>query len=192
MLVSPWQLISIPVLAVSSLANPNFYKRIGVPTTQMYSLDDGADYAIRGPPAVGRIDSFDHDHDQINGMMAEASAIKGDACSTGQTKQLSGTKVPREGWNIASRNAPQESDGHKNGEACRNVGAMSDVPLIPIADLEQIIEADRIGPERNPTICKDADTPIPVCAPDQLFSAGELPGRLSRCRPCKFTSANFR
>ena len=141
---------------------------------------------------MGRIDGFDHDHDQINGMIAEASAIKGDACSIGHTKQLSSTKGPADGWNIASRNTPEQSDGHKNGEACRNIGAMSDVQLIPLSDLEDVIQADIIGPENDPSICKNAHTPIPVCAPDQFAEAGNLAGHLPRCRPCRFTSANFR
>lgn len=189
MLVSPWQLISILVLAVCSLANSNLYKRIEVPPPQIYSLDDRADHPNRGPPPVGRINGFDHDHDQINGMIAEASAI---ACSTDQTKQLSGTEGPGDGWNIASRNTPEQSDGHKNGEACRNIGAMSDVQLRPLSDLEEVIQADIVGPEEDLSICENARTPIPVCAPDQLTDAENFAGQLPRCRPCWFTSANFR
>lgn len=192
MLVSRWQLISILVLAVCSLANSNLYKKMEVPAPQIYSLDDGADHPIRGPPPVGRTDGFGYDQDRINGMIAEASAIQGDACSTGQTKQLSGTEGPGDGRNIASRNTPEQSDGHQNGEACRNIGAMSDVQLIPLSDLEEIIQADITGPEKDPLICENSYTPIPVCAPDQLTDAGNFADYLPRCRPCWFTSANFR
>lgn len=192
MLISPWQLISLLVLAVCCLANSKLDKKTDVPALPIYSLDDGAENPIRGPPPVDQTDGFGHGQDRINGMIAEAGAIQGDACSTGQTKQLSGTEGPGHGRNIASRNTPEQSDGHKNGEACRNIGAMSDVQLIPISDLEEVIQADIIGPEADPSTCEDPQMPIPVCAPDQLTDSENYASQLPRCRPCRFTSANFR
>lgn len=186
MLVSPWQLILLLVLALRSLANSNFDDQAGVPTLPIYSFDVGAENPTRLPPPVDRIDGFGHGQDQINGVIAEAGAIQGDACSTGQTKQLSSTEGPGHERNIASRNTAEQSDGHQNGEACRNIGAMSDVQLRPLSDLEEVIQADIIGPEKDPSICEDTQKPIPVCAPDQLTDGQNFVNQIPRCRPCKF------
>lgn len=191
MLVSPWQLISILVLAIFPLANSKFYKQTEVPAPQMYSVDDGVDHPIRDLPPLDQTDGFGHGQDRISGMIAQAGAIQDDACFTGQTKQLSSTEALGDGRNIASRNTPEQSDGHKNGEACRNIGAMSDVQLIPLSDLEEVIQADITGPEMDPSTCENAEMPIPVCAPDQFTDNGNIANQLPRCRPCRFHSPTF-
>lgn len=192
MLVSPWQLISILVLFICSLANSNLHELIEIPAPPMHSLDEGAERLIRGSPPVDWVDGFVHVQDRIHGIIAEAGAIQGDGCSASQTKQLSDIEGPRDGRNIASRNTPEQNDGHQNGEACRNIGAMSDVELRPLSDLEKVIQADTIGPEPDPSICENAEMPIPVCAPDQLTDDDNFASQLQRCRPRRFTSTNFR
>lgn len=213
MLVSLWQLmISILILVLCSLGNSNPHKLTGVPVRPMDLLldDDGQPGPIiRDPPPPSLVDWVDgvgvgavHAQDRMNnGMIAEAGAIQSGGCSpAGQTKkkQLS-SDIDGHGHgkgdtrNIASRNtAEQEGDGgHQNGEACRNIGAMSDVQLIPLSDLDAIIEADTIGPEPNPEICENSQRPIPVCAPDQITEIENYASQIPRCRPCKlgvFTS----
>lgn len=192
MIISPCQLISVITLAVCSLANSNLHKLTEVPVSSIYSLDDAAERPIRGPPPVDWVDGFVHVQDRTNVMIAEAGAIHVDGCSAGQTKQLSDIEKPFDGRNIAPRNTPEQNDGHQNGQACRNIGAMSDVQLIPLSDLEAVIEADTIGPEPDPSICQNTEMPIPVCAPDQLTDGNNFVSRIQRCRPCRFTSTNFR
>lgn len=189
MLVSPWQLISILVLVACSVGNSNLHKLTEVAVPPMHLLDDGERPIRDPPPPVDWVDGFVHGQDRMNGMMiTEAGAIQDDGCSAGQTKQLSDIDGrPRDGRNIASRNTPPEQeDGHQNGEACRNIGAMSDVQLIPLSDLDAVVEADTIGPEPNPAMCENSQMPIPVCAPDQLTNAENFASELPRCRPCRF------
>lgn len=139
MLVSPWQLILILVLVPCSLGNSNHHKLTEVPVSPMHLLDDGEERPTRGPSLVNWVDGFVHGQVRINGTIAEAGAIQGDGCSAVQTKQLSDMEGPRDGGSIASRNTPEQNDGHQNGEACRNIGAMSDVQLIQLSDLEEVI-----------------------------------------------------
>lgn len=191
MLVSLWQLISILVLVVCSLGNSNLHKLAEVPVPPMHFPDDGERQIRDTPPPVDWVDGFVHGQDRMNGMITEAGAIQGDACSAGQTKQLSGIDGPRDGRNIASRNTAEQDDGHQNGEACRNIGAMSDVQLIPLSYLDAIVEADTRGPEPDPEICENAEMPIPVCAPDQVTDDQNFASQLQRCRPCRFTSTKL-
>ena len=192
MIISSWQLISVITLVVCSLANSNLHKRIEVPVSSIYSLDDAAERPIRGPPLVDWVDGFVHVRDRTNVKIAEAGAIQVDGCSADQTKQLSDIEEPFDGRNIAPRNTPEQNDGHQNGQACRNIGAMSDVDLIPLSVLEAVIEADRKGPEPDPSTCQDAQMPIPVCAPDQPTDGNNFVSQIPRCRPCRFISTNFR
>lgn len=188
MLVSSWQLISILVLVVCSLGNSNLHKLTEVPVRPMHLLDDGERPIRDPPPPVDWLDSFVHGQDRMNGMITEAGAVQADGCSARQTKQLSDIDGPRDGRNIASRNTPEQEDGHQNGEACRNIGAMSDVQLIPLSYLDAVVQADTKGPEPNPATCENAQMPIPVCAPDQLTDGENFASQLQRCRPCRFTS----
>lgn len=189
-LLSPWQLISILVLVVCSLGNSTLQKLTEVPVPAMHLLDDWPERPIRGgpPPSVpvDRVDGFVHGQDRMNRMITGADAIQSEGCSAGQTKRLSDIDGPRDGRNIASRNTPEQNDGHQNGEACRNIGAMSDAQLIPLSDLEEILQADTIGPGPDPSICENAQMPIPVCAPDQLTDGDNFASQIQRCRPCRF------
>lgn len=188
MLVSLWQLtISILVLVVCSLGNSYLHKLTGVPLRPLHLPDDG-ERLIRDPPPLGNwVDGVVHGQDGMNGIITEAGAIqRNDGCSSGQPKQLSDMDGPKDGRTIASRNTPEKEDGHQNGEACRNIGAMSDIPLIPLSDLDAIVEADRIGPEADRTICEASQMPIPVCAPDQPTDGANVATQIERCRPCRF------
>lgn len=189
MLVSLWQLmISILILVLCSLGNSNPHKLTGVPLRPMH-LPDDEERLIQDPPPflVDWVDGVVHGQDRMNGMITEAGAIqRDDGCSAGQTKQLSDMEGPRDGRTIASRNTQEQEDGHQNGEACRNIGAMSDVQLIPLSDLDAIVEADTKGPEPDPATCENSQMPIPVCAPDQPTDGENIATQLQRCRPCRF------